>query len=104
MPKIEKQQDKGLMYSQRPKQKKETEEEKQAELFAETVKAGNVQCMICMEPFAKEELLEKLNSCGHIFHKNCINRNIITAVVGKKIPVCPICRTKISIKQISDAR
>jgi hypothetical protein len=90
---------------QRPKQTEaEKQAEKQAELFAETVKAGNVDCTICMEPFDKEELLEKLTNCNHIFHKNCINRNIITAVVGNQKPVCPICRTEISNKQINDAR
>jgi hypothetical protein len=83
----------------RPKQ--EIEAEKQAILLA---KAGNDNCSICLDFLNNKEQLEQLTKCEHIFHENCINRNIITAVVGNQQPVCPICRTEISDEQISDVQ
>jgi hypothetical protein len=99
MPIIKKKQPNNPMYSQKPKQNQE--EDKQAKLVAQV---GDDTCRICLDFLNNKEQLEQLENCKDIFHKECIDRQIITQLVENIKPNCPNCKTNISDKQISDAR
>ena len=45
------------------------------------------ECCICMEPFAKENVVE--TSCKHVFHKECCREWL------RQARSCPVCRTDI---------
>ena len=46
----------------------------------------NLECPICMDPMTIDEEISSFPSCGHRFHKRCIN----TALLRDRR--CPICR------------
>ncbi|KAF2455013.1 hypothetical protein BDY21DRAFT_289983 [Lineolata rhizophorae] len=45
------------------------------------------QCLVCLEEFVAGELGRKLNRCGHLFHRDCIDHWLTT---GRNS--CPLCR------------
>jgi hypothetical protein len=55
-------------------------------------------CTICYQEFIKNEYYRKLDKCGHIFHKKCIDKWFFI----NQDCECPLCRTNhntIIIKQ-----
>ncbi|KAH3688507.1 hypothetical protein WICPIJ_000497 [Wickerhamomyces pijperi] len=53
-----------------------------------TVSQSN-QCQICLSGYQSSERIRKLTSCGHFFHKDCIDEWLVQ---GKNS--CPLCRAK----------
>lgn len=49
------------------------------------------ECSICLESLKDETSLVRLTSCGHYFHRSCLDR-----IVEKNIMTCPLCRNPFS--------
>ncbi|RKO93732.1 putative anaphase-promoting complex subunit, partial [Blyttiomyces helicus] len=47
---------------------------------------------VCLESFEEDTLVRTL-SCGHLFHRACIDRWLL-----QKIASCPLCRAEFSSK------
>jgi E3 ubiquitin-protein ligase ATL6/9/15/31/42/55 len=60
------------------------------------------ECVICMDPFKKGDLLRKLPTCSHLFHPDCIIKWLksSTQVEAQK---CPQCNCVISPDAIDQA-
>ena len=43
------------------------------------------ECIICLEPFLKNDKLSIINKCGHYYHSKCLN------LWFKKKESCPLC-------------
>ena len=48
------------------------------------------KCIICFDNYKPNECVRKLNKCGHIFHKKCIDKWFYKNEYNMN---CPICRT-----------
>jgi len=67
--------------------------EKDFETHCTTIKKlKDGQCCICQEDFKDDELLTKINICGHVGHKECFHTYLTEKC---KKPKCPICRSNI---------
>ena len=44
------------------------------------------KCSICREDFEGRDIVRKINSCGHVFHMNCLDTWL------ESHTSCPICR------------
>ncbi|XP_004153928.3 RING-H2 finger protein ATL67 [Cucumis sativus] len=53
------------------------------------VESGEQECAICLCEIEEGEKCRKMKTCGHVFHKDCIDRWF--KVNGH----CPICRTSV---------
>ncbi|KAJ7954642.1 putative Ring finger protein [Quillaja saponaria] len=45
-------------------------------------------CSVCLVEFDRENVVNKLSRCGHVFHENCIQRWL-----DKNHFTCPLCRS-----------
>ena len=54
------------------------------DLYFNSNKANFFECGICMDVFRENEKVQKL-SCGHIFHKECLNQ---WSLAQKTCPLC----------------
>ena len=52
---------------------------------------SNEKCIICDFPFCYNDVIIKLRSCHHIFHKACL----INTLTLSRSSICPICRATI---------
>ncbi|XP_017850068.1 E3 ubiquitin-protein ligase RNF133-like [Drosophila busckii] len=67
-------------------------------------KTITVTCSICMEQYKESDTIYT-GSCGHVFHKDCLER------WRKQSPLCPICRKEaanffqiyLSFEELSDS-
>ncbi len=59
--------------------------------FREVLYGDNTSCIICMENFCENELVKKL-FCGHIFHKDCIEKWLSNQ------KTCPFCKEECGYK------
>ncbi|KAL0321116.1 UNVERIFIED_CONTAM: E3 ubiquitin-protein ligase RHA1B [Sesamum radiatum] len=49
---------------------------------------GDEMCSICLTEFEKEELVNKLPKCGHVFHVGCLEKWLDRCQF-----TCPLCRS-----------
>lgn len=59
------------------------------------------KCVICLENIKKKEFTRRLN-CDHKFHKKCIDHWLYTLYYENKLISCPLCRTIVCFKNITD--
>lgn len=52
----------------------------------EEVRPGE-RCLICLSSYETDEECRQLKTCGHMFHKECIDQWLLT---GRNS--CPLCR------------
>ena len=59
---------------------------------------NNEECSICLTPvnenFTKKIVVKELISCGHLFHKKCIDMWSEQHILKSFMIACPMCRTK----------
>ena len=62
-------------------------------------------CSICLSKLKNKSLL-KVTSCGHVFHKKCLEKYISTNQDSGSVPLCPLCRSgnSDSLKQIEERK
>jgi len=62
-------------------------------------------CSICLSKLKKKSVL-KVTSCGHVFHKKCLEKYISTIHNSDTVPLCPLCRSgnADSLKQIEERK
>lgn len=53
---------------------------------------GNPVCTICLEEVIDNDNNKKVLHCNHVFHKNCIDRWLITRTQ------CPVCRRRVPFR------
>lgn len=53
-------------------------------------RAVDESCSVCLVDFEREEVVSRLNICGHVFHLHCIQRWIY-----RNQFTCPLCRSLI---------
>jgi hypothetical protein len=72
--------------------------DKKSNLFSE-------DCSICLSKLKNKSLL-KITSCGHVFHKKCLEKYISTIHDSGTVPLCPLCRSgnSDSLKQIEERK
>lgn len=59
---------------------------------------NNENCPICLDQLINNEKLLKINSCGHIFHSNCIYPWFDVQFKDNKYSLnCPLCRESVNI-------
>lgn len=63
--------------------------EQRTTLLIKTTDDGLESCSICRENYQEGDEIRKINSCGHCFHKSCIDTWVNTT------STCPLCRTNI---------
>lgn len=65
----------------------------------------SVDCSICLSKLKNKSLL-KVTSCGHMFHKKCLEKYISTIQTSGTVPLCPLCRSgnADSLKQIEERK
>lgn len=59
-------------------------------------KQQDIECCICCENVKTNEYIRELN-CGHVFHKKCIDKWLLSSMKEKETVSCPICRTVINL-------
>tara|TARA_Y100001970_G_C14254763_1_gene874474 strand:- start:992 stop:1450 length:459 start_codon:yes stop_codon:yes gene_type:complete len=64
----------------------------------ETIKLKRKQepCPICLENIEKKDRVE--TTCGHFFHKKCLQVWCIQKVKENKVCFCPVCKTDIILQ------
>ena len=67
--------------------KKENDSTKIKDMYFNSNTANFFECGICMDVFTENEKVQKL-SCGHIFHKECLNQWSLSQ------KTCPLCGEK----------
>ena len=67
--------------------KKENDPTKIKDMYFNSNTANFFECGICMDVFTENEKVQKL-SCGHIFHKECLNQWSLSQ------KICPLCGEK----------
>ncbi len=50
------------------------------------------ECSICKEDLFSSKKEVYLNPCGHLYHKDCLNKYIENCGEKKIVPTCPLCR------------
>ncbi|GKV22317.1 hypothetical protein SLEP1_g32198 [Rubroshorea leprosula] len=50
-------------------------------------------CVVCLEGFKQGQWCRKLDGCGHLFHRKCVDAWLV------KITACPVCRRRVSMNE-----
>lgn len=58
---------------------------------AQKIKAEDEICAICLNSYKLKDFIARLNGCGHVFHKSCIDEWIINAICNEL--KCLICKS-----------
>ncbi|GJN34478.1 hypothetical protein PR202_gb23141 [Eleusine coracana subsp. coracana] len=56
------------------------------------------ECAVCLAPYADGEEVRVLPACRHAFHRDCVDRWLLT-----RAPTCPVCRAPV-VAGSSEAR
>ncbi|KAJ4833139.1 hypothetical protein Tsubulata_006250 [Turnera subulata] len=48
-------------------------------------------CVVCLDGFREGQWCRKLDGCGHVFHRRCVDSWLV------KVPACPICRAQVRV-------
>ncbi|XP_038895796.1 RING-H2 finger protein ATL40-like [Benincasa hispida] len=70
--------------------------ETEAPVFSYSEDGGDKECVICLCQIEKEEKCRRMNTCNHVFHKDCIDQWFMVE------HHCPLCRTVICVVVDSD--
>ena len=62
--------------------------------FALKTATEDCDCVICLESLRDNTKNTMLRTCGHVFHKTCINEHI------KHKKMCPMCKAKCNLNDI----
>lgn len=65
--------------------------ETEAPVFSYGEDGGEKECVICLCEIEKEDKCRRMNTCNHVFHKDCIDQWFTVE------HHCPLCRTLISV-------
>ncbi|XP_020245476.1 RING-H2 finger protein ATL7-like isoform X2 [Asparagus officinalis] len=69
--------------------KKEVREMLPVVVFKESFLIRETQCSVCLGDYQPEERLQRIPSCGHTFHIDCIDHWLVSHAT------CPLCRVSL---------
>ncbi|GKV18176.1 hypothetical protein SLEP1_g28597 [Rubroshorea leprosula] len=50
-------------------------------------------CAVCLDGFRQGQWCRKLDGCGHLFHRKCVDTWLV------KIAACPVCRRRVCLDE-----